>query len=119
MLSPGDHVLEYVDAYLHDALARREARYVEQHCESCRICQVALYAAPGVPRARIIARWVVIELKLGTPEIALTCDGHGYSICVVSIPSRIRACQQRIPRCGSNQCHLAADLLPGFWATCE
>ena len=45
MLSPGDHVLEYVDAYLHEALSRHEARYVEQHCESCRICQVALEEA--------------------------------------------------------------------------
>src|SRR5262245_32409614 len=39
------HVLDYVDGYLHGALHGPEAAYVEQHCESCRICKVALEEA--------------------------------------------------------------------------
>ncbi len=45
MLSLGDHVVEYVDAYLHDALSSRDARYVAQHVKTCRVCQVALEEA--------------------------------------------------------------------------
>jgi hypothetical protein len=42
MLKANDHVLEYVDDYLHDVLEQADAAYVEQHCERCRICKVAL-----------------------------------------------------------------------------
>jgi hypothetical protein len=45
MLFPDDHVLNHVDAYLHEALSPDEAVYVERHCEDCRICQVALEEA--------------------------------------------------------------------------
>ncbi len=45
MLSPNQHVLDYVDAYLHDALSAEEAQIVARHCESCPICQVALEEA--------------------------------------------------------------------------
>src|SRR5262249_44222300 len=39
------HLLDSVDGYLTGALHGREAAYVEQHCESCRICKVALEEA--------------------------------------------------------------------------
>ena len=46
MINPDDHVLEYVDAYLHDALlSRRDAEQVAAHCEACPICRVALEEA--------------------------------------------------------------------------
>jgi type II secretory pathway pseudopilin PulG len=45
MLSPHDHVLDYVDAYLHEVLSAEDARVVSRHCESCPICQVALQEA--------------------------------------------------------------------------
>jgi uncharacterized protein YfaS (alpha-2-macroglobulin family) len=45
MLKPNDHVLDYVDAYLHDALSSDEAGIVELHCEQCPICRVALEEA--------------------------------------------------------------------------
>ncbi|MHC4178703.1 MAG: anti-sigma factor family protein, partial [Planctomycetota bacterium] len=45
MLSPNQHVLDYVDAYLHEALSAEDAEIVSRHCESCRICQVALEEA--------------------------------------------------------------------------
>src|SRR5438105_3946401 len=45
MLKPNDHVLEYVDGYLHDVLSTADRDRLEQHLESCRICQVALEEA--------------------------------------------------------------------------
>jgi len=46
MINPDDHVLEYVDAYLHDALlSPRDAEQVAAHCEACPICRVALEEA--------------------------------------------------------------------------
>src|SRR4029077_2700369 len=37
--------LDFVDDYLHDVLAPADAARVEQHCERCRICKVALEEA--------------------------------------------------------------------------
>ena len=45
MLNPNDHVLDYVDAYVHDALPRDEDEAVALHCRHCPICQVALEQA--------------------------------------------------------------------------
>lgn len=46
MINPDEHVLEYVDAYLHDALlSPRDAAQVAAHCEVCPICHVALEEA--------------------------------------------------------------------------
>src|SRR5712692_8791482 len=36
------HVLDYVDDYWHDVLSAGEDRYIEEHCERCPICKVAL-----------------------------------------------------------------------------
>ncbi|HJN11718.1 MAG TPA: alpha-2-macroglobulin family protein [Pirellulaceae bacterium] len=40
-----DHVLEYVDTYLHTALDEDDARFVEEHCDGCSICAAALHEA--------------------------------------------------------------------------
>src|SRR5262249_11306533 len=45
MPPPTDHVLDLVDAYLHDVLDAAEADYVEDHCRRCRVCKVALAEA--------------------------------------------------------------------------
>ena len=45
MLFPGDHVVEYVDAYLHDALPRHEAQYVAKHVKTCRVCHKARHTS--------------------------------------------------------------------------
>jgi alpha-2-macroglobulin-like protein len=45
MREPYTHVIDCVDDYLHDVLDRAEADYVERHCETCRICKVALEEA--------------------------------------------------------------------------
>jgi hypothetical protein len=45
MLDHNDHVVAFVDDYLHDVLDARDAAYVEQHCEACRICKPALEEA--------------------------------------------------------------------------
>jgi type II secretory pathway pseudopilin PulG len=46
MINPDDHVLEYVDAYVHEALlSSRDAEQVAAHCEACPICHVALEEA--------------------------------------------------------------------------
>lgn len=45
MLQPSDHVLDWVDDYLHELLEPGDAATVERHCEQCRICQVALEEA--------------------------------------------------------------------------
>src|SRR5215831_14890976 len=42
MLDHNDHVVAFVDDYLHDALHSMDAAYVERHCDSCRICKPAL-----------------------------------------------------------------------------
>lgn len=39
------HILELVDAYLHGSLLPDDAVNIEEHCEACRICQVALEEA--------------------------------------------------------------------------
>jgi hypothetical protein len=45
MFKNDDHVLEYVDDYLHELLEVADANYLLQHCGSCRICKVALEEA--------------------------------------------------------------------------
>jgi type II secretory pathway pseudopilin PulG len=46
MIDPEDHVLEYVDAYLHDALpSSHDREQVAAHCAACPICRVALEEA--------------------------------------------------------------------------
>ena len=45
MLDPNDHVLDYVDAYLHDLLTAVDAETLEKHCAACKICQVAMVEA--------------------------------------------------------------------------
>ena len=42
MLDHADHVVAFVDDYLHKALSSMDAVYVERHCDSCRICKLAL-----------------------------------------------------------------------------
>jgi hypothetical protein len=39
------HIIEYVDDYLHGLLSADDAGYVQEHCQDCRICQVALEQA--------------------------------------------------------------------------
>ena len=45
MLDPNDHVLEQVNAYLHDLLTAEDGRTLEKHCVACKICQVAIVEA--------------------------------------------------------------------------
>ena len=45
MFDPNDHVLDYVDAYLHDLLTGADAATLERHCARCKICQVAIVEA--------------------------------------------------------------------------
>jgi hypothetical protein len=45
MLANHDHVLDYVDDYLHQLLSANDTTYVERHCEGCRLCKVALEEA--------------------------------------------------------------------------
>ena len=42
MLQPDDHILEYVDGYLHEALSARDQETLLQHVQVCPICQVVL-----------------------------------------------------------------------------
>jgi uncharacterized protein YfaS (alpha-2-macroglobulin family) len=42
MLHPDDHVLDYVDSYLHEALSARDLETFLEHVRVCPICQVAL-----------------------------------------------------------------------------
>ncbi len=73
MLHANDHVLEQVDAYLHDLLTAKDAETLERHCAECRICQVAMEEARrrfealrGLPEAEVPQRliqetWAKIE----------------------------------------------------------
>jgi type II secretory pathway pseudopilin PulG len=45
MHSSDEHALDYVDAYLHDALSASSRRRVAAHCRECPICKVALEEA--------------------------------------------------------------------------
>ena len=45
MNGPKDHVVEYVDAYLHELLSDQEMSFVEEHCAQCPICHLALEEA--------------------------------------------------------------------------
>ncbi len=45
MLGPDEHMLDYVDAYLHEALSTEDARTLAEHCDTCPICSVALEEA--------------------------------------------------------------------------
>src|SRR5438067_4336779 len=42
MFTPGQHVAEHVDDYLHDLLAAVDDTHVEQHCRDCDACAKAL-----------------------------------------------------------------------------
>jgi anti-sigma factor RsiW len=42
MFHENDHVIEYVDTYLHGALDEGDTAYLERHAEACPICKVAL-----------------------------------------------------------------------------
>ena len=45
MIKPNEHVLDYLDAYLHKVLKDKDVALLEEHCASCRVCQVALEEA--------------------------------------------------------------------------
>jgi type II secretory pathway pseudopilin PulG len=45
IIGPKDHVVDYVDAYLHEVLSPMEMKFVEQHCAQCPICGLALEKA--------------------------------------------------------------------------
>lgn len=45
MISANDHMLEYVDDLLHDALTSEQAEIVQRHCAECPICKVAIAEA--------------------------------------------------------------------------
>ena len=73
MLKPNDHVLDWVDDYLHELLEPADVAYVERHCEQCRICQVALEEAQKVApqiRIRLLTFPEVKQVvsQLGRPE---------------------------------------------------
>jgi len=42
MLNANDHMLDYVDAYLHRVLSEADSATLEAHCQACPICRVAL-----------------------------------------------------------------------------
>jgi type II secretory pathway pseudopilin PulG len=42
MLKSHEHVLQYVDDYLHEVLASADSAYVDDHCQRCQICKAAL-----------------------------------------------------------------------------
>ncbi|MFI5379009.1 MAG: MG2 domain-containing protein [Tepidisphaerales bacterium] len=69
MLRHDDHVVDYVDDYLHDLLEADDARYVRRHCDFCPICGLAMEQArqrlalvqsgpPSEPSQELIARTV-------------------------------------------------------------
>src|SRR5438874_2077769 len=45
MLHEQNHVLDYVDDYLHGVMSPDDAAFLERHVESCRICKVGLEEA--------------------------------------------------------------------------
>jgi type II secretory pathway pseudopilin PulG/5-hydroxyisourate hydrolase-like protein (transthyretin family) len=45
IIGPKDHVVDYVDAYLHHVLSPQEMKFVEEHCAQCPICGLALEQA--------------------------------------------------------------------------
>ena len=49
-VDPNDHVLDYVNAYLHKLLTAKDAETLEKHCAACKICQVALGEAQSAAR---------------------------------------------------------------------
>ncbi len=73
MLKKKGHVIEYLDDYLHDLLTSSEARYVEEHCESCRICAVAREEA----RKRMEAIQALAPCEVSEELIRSTMDRVG------------------------------------------
>ena len=55
----GQHVLEYVDAYLHDVLSAAQGESIAAHCEACAICRAALDEARK--RQEIVAALPPVE----------------------------------------------------------
>ncbi len=45
MLSHQDHVVDYVDDFLHGVLVPKDAAYVQEHCKDCKVCGPALEEA--------------------------------------------------------------------------
>ena len=86
MLEPYDHVLEYVDAYLHNLLSAGKAARLEEHCATCKICKVALEearrrfeAVQSLPAAEASDRLIrAAEAKIASyrpPKITLARAG--------------------------------------------
>lgn len=70
MTQPNEHVLDFVDDYLHDALSRLDAVRLEGHCERCRSCQAALEEAcrrfsllPSVPASEASEQLIQSSLR--------------------------------------------------------
>ena len=68
IIGPKDHVVEYVDAYLHEVLSNSEMAYVEKHCAECPICGLALEQA----RERLEAMQSLPPIEASEPLIAAT-----------------------------------------------
>jgi hypothetical protein len=63
-----DHMLEFVDAFVHDTLEPAQAAVVEEHCAHCPICRVALEEA----QKRVAALKTVPASEAGDDLLART-----------------------------------------------
>jgi hypothetical protein len=123
MPQPYEHILNFVDDYIHGVLTPNEALYVERHCESCQICKVGLEEAqkrqtafqtlPGVePSERLVPdtlayidkkdrertrlrKWLVRGLVTATAASVLIIGGfHLYYARMAPTPYDLRVLGQ-------------------------
>jgi len=127
MIPSDDHVLDYVDAYLHDVLTKRDKEQVAAHCQACTICRVALDEArkrlealqslPPIeaPDALIQAtlervqrhrstrgRWAVAGLLAAAAAVLLLATAHVYYSNLAPSPYDLRVLGQSELLAGSD-----------------
>jgi uncharacterized protein YfaS (alpha-2-macroglobulin family) len=100
MISHGDHVVQYVDDYLHELLTDEDAAYVQSHVERCAICQVAMDEAQrrtallrGLPAAepsaelirKTLSRVTVASRRLSIRQIAWRSFGVAMAAVILIV----------------------------------
>ena len=86
MISPGQHVVDYVDDFLHGSLDAAAADYVEFHCAECKICRVAMDEA----EQRHAALKSIPPVEASEELVQTTIErveGHSASRAQVNLPA--------------------------------
>ena len=122
---PDDHILELADAYLHEALSPEEARAVERHVKTCRICQTAMeearrrfeamHSLPPVEASEQLVQQTIARVENYRPPLRFKMKRWSFAAALVATamkcPSSMAQSQPTrwLMKCASTRARMAAS----------